>query len=137
MNHSKSKLRVLVIDDDLEVLDTYEDILDVHNIECIKCADGISGLELLATDEFDLIILDNNMPEIDGTEVSRLARFTLAKNSVPIIMISGINNNLNTLECMTLGLNGFLKKPITPTMLIDTIKRAIKQFKEDGQCVWV
>ncbi|MEP1741642.1 MAG: response regulator [Kangiellaceae bacterium] len=128
--------RVLLIDDDIDVLSTYEDILEENGLDCVSCSDGISGIERLKKEAFDLVIVDSDMPDLDGSTVSRIVRFGLGKRYIPIVLISGLSIEFDELECLKFGFNGFLRKPVTNESLMSLINNSIANFKVDGISSW-
>jgi CheY-like chemotaxis protein len=128
--------RVLLIDDDIDVLSTYEDILEENGLDCVSCSDGISGIERLKKEAFDLVIVDSDMPDLDGSTVTRIVRFGLGKRYIPIILISGLSIEFDELECLKFGFNGFLRKPVTNDSLMNLINNSIANFKVDGISSW-
>ncbi len=128
--------RVLLIDDDIDVLSTYEDILEENGLDCVSCSDGISGIERLKKEAFDLVIVDSDMPDLDGSTVTRIVRFGLGKRYIPIVLISGLSIEFDELECLKFGFNGFLRKPVTNDSLMNLINNSIANFRVDGISSW-
>lgn len=85
---------ILVIDDDQAVRSTVTLLLTQRGHEVVTAVDGRRGLEMVERDEFDLLILDLFMPEMDGFETIQLVR--RSRPAIPIIVISGMTGR--TLE---------------------------------------
>jgi two-component system chemotaxis response regulator CheY len=93
----------------------------VKNIH--EAADGIAGLEAIRTVAPDLVILDWEMPLLSGAEMVRIVRApgVFPMPDVPIIMLSGHVERWRVIEASRLGVNEFLKKPISGKALLDRI----------------
>lgn len=84
---SLAGIRILVVEDDFSVRDTLESILRALKATVFVCADGKEALRLLISDEFDLIVSDIVMPELDGLELTRIIR--ASGSNVPILLTTG------------------------------------------------
>lgn len=115
MTDSK-KSRILVVDDDAEVLRDVKSHLEKLGYEVRTAADGRGALALAKTVHFDLVVLDINFPElsirrdrsIDGIEVLRLLR---DEGSVPVLMLSSTNISSVKVMALTLGADDYVPKP--------------------------
>jgi two-component system, chemotaxis family, chemotaxis protein CheY len=113
---------VLVIDDNQYMRKVIRNILigiGVKNIH--EAVDGISGLEAIRMFAPNLVILDWEMPLLNGAELVRLVRSpgTFPVPDVPIIMLTGHVQRWRVVEAANLGVNEFLKKPVSGKALLD------------------
>ena len=123
-NHS-AKFRILVIDDEPIVGLSCERILSRENKYEVKFeTDSKIGLEEALSGNYDLILLDIVMPEIDGMEI--LARVKEAGISSEIVIITGFADLQTAIEAMKLGASDFVSKPFTPNELTIIVEKVIK-----------
>ncbi|MCK4678224.1 MAG: sigma-54-dependent Fis family transcriptional regulator [Bacteroidales bacterium] len=123
-NHS-AKFRILVIDDEPIVGLSCERILSRENKYEVKFeTDSKIGLEEALSGNYDLILLDIVMPEIDGMEI--LARVKEAGISSEIVIITGFADLQTAIEAMKLGASDFVSKPFTPNELTIIVEKVIE-----------
>ena len=117
-------LAVLVVDDNQYMRKVVRNILvnlGVKNVH--EAADGIAGLEAIRMFAPDLVILDWEMPLLNGAELVRIVRSpgVFPVPDVPIIMLTGHVERWRVIEASRLGVNEFLKKPVSGKALLDRI----------------
>jgi adenylate cyclase len=86
-----------------------------HNI--LQAADGIEAMELLASAEIDLVLLDVLMPEMDGYQVLEQIRGDPGLRNIPVIMISAIDEIETVVRCIEAGAEDYLQKPFNTVLL--------------------
>jgi len=111
--------KVLVIDDEQSIRMLMVAILEDEGHTVIEAADGYQGLELLAQERPDLVILDIMMPGIDGTETFRRIRDSSDFDDVPVIMVSA--GSYQAPEAAA----AFIRKPFNLTDLLNTLDRVL------------
>lgn len=117
--------KVLIIDDDYINRRLLVSLLkkELYQIETIESIDGEDALEKCQThSDFQLILLDIEMPNMDGSDFLRLYQKSNHSKQIPIIAIS--SNDLRKKEILSFGANAFLQKPITESKLIEAIREA-------------
>ena len=118
---------ILIVDDDDAVLDGLSSYLEPRNYKILKAVSGEAALDILSSEDVDLIILDIYMPEIDGKQI-----FTAVKEiepEVPIIIITGMAVEDGQAFADRHGAEGFLAKPIEEGPLFSMVADLIKQSK--------
>jgi putative nucleotidyltransferase with HDIG domain len=121
------KEKVLIIDDEDFILQLSKDILTKSNYNVETALDGKEGLKLLDTDNFDLILTDIKMPNINGLDVIRHIRIT--NREIPIIVITGHGTLDIAIDSLRLGAQGFILKPFTPTELRNAVSEALEKTR--------
>ncbi len=107
------KLKILIVEDELALLDTYADILSNNGYEALKASDGYAGLEMLASykEEIRLIFLDLMMAGIDGLEVLRRIRADREKYGNPqIVVLTNMTSERVIKEAFNIGAISYLIK---------------------------
>ncbi len=115
------KESILIIDDDSAIRDGCFQVLSKSGYEVMKSATGKEGLEKIEKYDFDLILVDLKLPDINGLDLIREIR--QKDISVPIVVITGYGTIQNAVEAMRLGANDFLPKPFEPAELRLVVKR--------------
>ncbi|MFV0365668.1 MAG: sigma-54-dependent transcriptional regulator [Mangrovibacterium sp.] len=115
--------KILVIDDERSIRNTLKDILEYEQYEVELAESGRTGLELLSKIEFDVILCDIKMPEMDGIEV--LEAICAMETHAPVIMISGHGNIDTAVEAIKIGAFDFIEKPLDLNRLLITLKNAL------------
>lgn len=109
---------VLLVDDQPARLLTYEAVLAGLELECVRALSGREALKQLLTREFALILLDVNMPEMDGFETARVIREHPRWERTPIIFVTGMNiTELDQLKGYEVGAIDYISVPVVPEIL--------------------
>ena len=109
--------KILIVDDQEENCTVLQRRLEKEGHECVSVYDGAAALERLATEGFDLVLLDIMMPGIDGREVLRRIKSDEKLRHIPVIMISALDQIDSVVECIQLGAEDYLPKPFNPVLL--------------------
>ncbi len=115
--------RILVIDDERSIRNTLKDILEFEKYQVELAEDGYKALELLKTNDFDVILCDIKMPGMDGIEV--LQKVEELKPDTPVVMISGHGNIDTAVESIKKGAFDFIEKPLDLNRLLITLRNAM------------
>lgn len=101
--------KILLVEDDENLSETVSDWLTYqeHDVECAHS--GFEAVEQLECAAFDLIILDWNLPGIEGPDICR--KFRANGGVTPIIMLTGMDSSTEKRTCLDAGANDYLKKP--------------------------
>jgi len=120
-----SSKKVLVAEDSSVIQNLTKRILQFQNYEITSVRDGQEVLEVLAKNDFDIILMDINMPKMDGIECTRQIRSLEddLKAEVPIVAITGNARNYSREDFKDAGINDFLQKPIDFDLLVETVKK--------------
>ncbi len=114
--------KILIIDDERMIRRTMKDVLEYEKHEVLDAEDGLSGLEMIKNNKFDLIFSDIKMPGIDGIELlERSMEFTDA----PIVMISGHGNIDTAIDAIKKGAFDYLAKPLDLNRILVTTRNAL------------
>ena len=120
----KRKARILVVDDDLQILDVLKCTLENEGYEVGVAADGNSALALLTGYKPDLVLLDIKMPDPDGYHVLESIR---GKSEVPVIMLTGALDPTSVYQSVCLGADDYVRKPFRSRELLARIKNKLKR----------
>ena len=118
--------KILVVDDEKSIRNTLRDILGYENYEVSDADSGITALEMLKQTEFDVILLDIKMPQMDGIEV---LDHILSEYETPVIMISGHGTIETAVEAIKKGAFDYIAKPLDLNRLLVTIRNALDKSR--------
>lgn len=126
-------MRVLLVEDDEPTAHSIQIALAAENIICDRAALGEEGLEIGKIYDYDLIILDLMLPDIDGYEV--LLRFRSAKVKVPILILSGLSGADQKIKGLGFGADDYLTKPFNRGELIARIQAIVRRSKGHSESI--
>ncbi|MFC6791867.1 PleD family two-component system response regulator [Methylobacterium komagatae] len=109
--------RILVVDDATTVRMYYRDVLEDAGFAVDEAANGFEGLEKAMEQAFDLVLVDVNMPKMDGYAFLRQGRAMPELQAVPVVMISTENGPEDRARAYAVGANLYLAKPVRPETL--------------------
>lgn len=125
---------ILVVDDYQINRDLLQQRLALEGYRISTAENGIVALNITQTKSFDLILLDLLMPEMDGLETLIRLKANTKTQHVPVIMISGLNEVENIVECLNAGAEDFITKPFNMTLLRARINASLdKKFHHDRE----
>lgn len=114
---------VLIVEDNPINLKVLRDLLMIHGYSTIEAVDGPSGLDMALKHLPNLILLDIQMPEMNGYEVARLLKNDESTMNVPIIAVSSFAMNGEEEKALASGCDGYIKKPIDIRLVIAMVKK--------------
>jgi two-component system KDP operon response regulator KdpE len=123
------KTRILIVDDELSIIKFVRATLTARNYEVLTAMNGVSALQTFDGELPDLVLLDINMPELDGFEVCRRLR---EWSEVPIIMLSARADETDKVKCLDLGADDYLTKPFGTGELLARVRAVLRRTKEAG-----
>lgn len=121
----KTRAQVLVIDDDAVVGRSFERVLTEKGYDVVTALSGEQGLKDMDTKDYDLVFTDIKMPGIDGIEVAE--RIKAKCPWTPVVVITGYGTEENEARASVLGVNGFVRKPLTPDMIESITLKALEK----------
>lgn len=117
--------KVLIIEDNPDNLRLMTKILQRGGYEVASAVNGLEGVAMGIQDGYAFIVLDINLPDIDGLEVARRIRGHANGGDVPIIAITSYAMRGDMDHILGAGCNGYFEKPINPLNILDEIHRLI------------
>ena len=123
--------KLLLVDDEREFVQTLSERLSMRDIDSAVVYDGESALQLMGTDDPEVMILDLKMPGIDGFEVLRKTKET--RPNVEVVILTGHGSEEDRATCMELGAFAYLQKPVDIEELSGTLKQAYAKVQSRKQ----
>lgn len=121
--------RVLVVDDQDPNRLLLRDLLEVEGHEVTEAADGATALRLVAEGAPDLILLDVNMPGMDGFEVCRRLKADPKTVSIPVLLVTALSHREQRITGIASGANDYITKPIDGAELTLRVRNAIRMHR--------
>ncbi len=118
---SQEPFYILIVDDNQRMRESLSELLAIYGMNSTLSESGSQALDLLESEHFDLVLLDLEMPRIDGFQV--MSKIHEHYPDTDIIILSGKTSFENALKAWRMGAQDFLKKPYVPSELIELIKK--------------
>ncbi|MDD3846131.1 MAG: UDP-3-O-acyl-N-acetylglucosamine deacetylase [Syntrophorhabdaceae bacterium] len=115
--------KVLIIDDEKNILDSLSGILEDEGFSVLKATDGKEGLAIFEREAPDIVLLDVWMPELDGIQV--LKEIRIRKDDAKVVVISGHGTISTAVEAVKMGAYDFLEKPLSIDKVLEVVSRSI------------
>ena len=130
-----SKARILVIDDDSDLVEALKIVLEMESYEVISAPDGKNGLEKVEQEKPDLVILDLLLPKEDGVVLCRELKGNPRYSDIPILILTALAEEVNTKlfskhEMSSLPADDYAGKPIQPQDLLVRVNKLLAQSNE-------
>ncbi|HEY9619728.1 MAG TPA: response regulator, partial [Crinalium sp.] len=119
--------RILVVDDEIATRLHVSRQLQQHNYTVDTAENGTQALDMLRSQSFDLVLLDIVMPDISGYRILELLKTDVDLNSIPVVMISVIDDLEGVVRCIQLGAEDYLFKPLNPILLIARVSACLER----------
>ncbi|PJI08035.1 MULTISPECIES: response regulator transcription factor [Clostridium] len=118
--------KILIIEDEVSIAELEKDYLELSNFKVDIETSGKSGLEAAKNQNYNLIILDLMLPELDGFEVCKQIR--KIKN-IPILMVSAKKEDIDKIRGLGIGADDYMTKPFSPSELVARVKAHISRYE--------
>ncbi|MDR1233903.1 MAG: response regulator transcription factor [Holosporales bacterium] len=118
-------MRLLIVEDEVNIARRIESACVSDGLLCHLVETGTEALGMLKFYDYEAVILDLGLPDIDGIEI--LSRIRSIKNMTPIIILSGLSSTEDKVKCLTLGADDYLTKPFSKIELLARIYAIIRR----------
>jgi phosphate regulon transcriptional regulator PhoB len=122
--------KVLVVDDEKDILDLVRHHLEKEGFRCLQASDGGAALRLARETRPDLLILDLMLPGLDGLEVCRRLRREAHTAGLPIIMLTAKAEEVDRVVGLEVGADDYIVKPFSPRELVARVKAILRRTQE-------
>lgn len=122
------KAKILVVDDDVDILQSLKEILETKGYEVEVAESAQKGLEWARKKFFNLAIIDIKLPDMEGTEL--LAKIHKEKPQMMKVMLTGYPSLDNAVQALNLGADAYLMKPVNPEELLRVVEEKLKEQTE-------
>lgn len=115
---------ILVMEDDVNIQELIVEFLKAEGYDVDYASDGLEGIQLFKKKEYNLVLLDIMMPNLDGYSVCKMIRQT---SNVPIIFLTALNEESNQLKGFELECDDYITKPFSFNLLIQRVKAVLRR----------
>ncbi len=124
-------VRVLVVDDSSLNLEVAQRVLALEHAEAVCCSSGAAALTLLkeTSPPFDIVLMDVQMPEMDGNQTVRQLRQQPGLKNLPVVALSAGVQPRERSAALAAGMNDFLSKPLDPPRLVRCVRRLVERAR--------
>ena len=129
MEGSPPGARILIVDDEPNIVRLLQSYLQREGFEVLTAADGRTGLQIARAMHPQLVVLDLLLPEVDGLEVCRLLR---QESDVYIIMLTARSEETDKIVGLSLGADDYVTKPFSPREMVARIKAVLRRTRRRG-----
>ncbi|PIB35312.1 histidine kinase [Reichenbachiella sp. 5M10] len=121
--------KIIIAEDSSVIQNLTKKILQIQNFSIIAVKNGQEVLDVLNKEDFDLILMDINMPKMDGMECAKQIRNLTdpIKSKIPILAITGNAKNYSINDFKEVGINEYIPKPLNFDLLVDKVKLYTEQ----------
>ena len=121
--------KILVCDDDKEIVEAIDIYLTQEGYEVLKAYDGQEALKVLNANDVDLLVIDVMMPRLDGIRATLKIR---EENNIPIIILSAKSEDADKILGLNVGADDYVTKPFNPLELVARVKSQLRRFTQLG-----
>lgn len=121
--------KILVVDDDKEIVGAIKKRLEMEDYEIITAYDGLEAMDVLMEQEVQLLIIDVMMPKMDG--LSATMKIRESKN-IPIIILSAKTEESDKILGLSMGADDYISKPFRPDELVARVKSQLRRYMQFG-----
>lgn len=118
--------KILIIEDEESIAELEKDYLEINGYEVVIENSGKDGLDNALENDYDLILLDIMLPEIDGFEICRQVR---NKKNTPILLVSAKKDDIDKIRGLGLGADDYITKPFSPSELVARVKAHMARYE--------
>ena len=129
---SNNKYKILVVEDDRNILSVIQTILETNDYQVLTAQRGQQGILMMSSHVPDLVVLDLGLPDMDGEEFIRLAR---RSSMIPIIVLSARTDERDKVSALDLGANDYITKPFGTAELLARVRASLRINRMNLQAV--
>ena len=123
--------RILLVDDDPDILDILEITLSEENYEILKAKDGKEAIQIIQSKPLDLVLLDYSIPKMNGRQVCLEVKRDILLRHLPIIMVTGKGEVSDKIGGIDAGADDYIVKPFEPKELLARIRMILRRTERD------
>ena len=120
-------MKILIVDDEKKIREVVMEYAKVSGYECDQCSNGVEAVDMVRDNDYDCVILDIMMPELDGFSACKKIK---AMKDIPVIMLSARQEEDDKLFSFGLGVDDYVVKPFSPKELMARIKAVCERSKK-------
>jgi DNA-binding response OmpR family regulator len=121
-----SMSKILIVEDEVAIAELEKDYLELSGFDVDIESTGDKGVERALSENYDLIILDLMLPNVDGFEICKRVR---EEKNIPVIMVSAKKDDIDKIRGLGLGADDYMTKPFSPSELVARVKAHLARYE--------
>lgn len=121
------KEKILVVDDEKDILELIEYNLSKNGYTVNTAASGEDALEMIKDNDYDLIMLDLMLPGVDGFDICKIIKSDKQKSKIPIVMVTARSEEADRVAGLEIGADHYVTKPFSPRELLAIVKATLRR----------
>ena len=122
--------KILVVEDDTDIQELIKEFLVSQEYEVDVASDGMEGMNMFNDNEYNLVMLDIMLPNIDGYSLCKMIR---SKSNVPIMMLTALEDEKDEVKGFELGVDDYITKPFSFNILIKRVEAVLRRYNKTEQ----
>lgn len=118
--------KILIVEDEITIAELEKDYLEFEGFAVDIASDGIKGIQMVETGDYDLIVLDLMLPGINGFEILKKIR---ADHTIPMLMVSARTEDADKIRGLGLGADDYITKPFSPSEMVARVKSHLATYE--------
>lgn len=127
---SESKQTVLIVEDNALNMRLFSDLLEATGYDTLKCSDGAKAVGLALEEKPDLIVMDIQLPEVSGLDITRWLKDDERTQNIPVLAVTAFAMRTDEMLVREAGCEGYLSKPIQVRSFLNTVDSLVKGEKQ-------
>ncbi len=123
---SEEGKKILIVEDEVSIAELERDYLEISGYEVEMAHTGQKGMTMIKNGDYDLIILDLMLPEMDGYSIIKAVRDDI---DIPILMVTAKKEDIDKIRGLGLGADDFITKPFSPSELVARVKAHLTRYE--------
>ena len=115
----------LIIDDEQSTIDIVKEVLNQNGAKAVGLKNPEKGFAMMGEDDYDVVILDRYMPEVDGHEILKQLKEHPDTKAIPVVMLTGESKSEEIVRSIQLGASGYVVKPFTPRGFLAQLEKIL------------
>jgi two-component system alkaline phosphatase synthesis response regulator PhoP len=130
----EAALRILVVDDDREIVRVVRDYLEQAGFRVLLAHDGETALHIVRREHPSLVVLDLMLPDRDGWDITRIIRADENLRRTPIIMLTARSDDTDKIVGLELGADDYVTKPFNPREVVARVRSVLRRLNQEDDC---
>lgn len=118
--------KILIVEDEVAIAELEKDYLELSGFDVVIESDGAEGAKIALEQDFDLVILDLMLPNLDGFEICKQIR---EEKNIPVIMVSAKKDDIDKIRGLGTGADDYMTKPFSPSELVARVKAHLSRYE--------
>jgi len=119
--------KILIVEDEEDIIELLSAIFsDLGDYKVLYARDGEEALKIARVDNPDVILLDVQLPKLNGYKICKLIKSDTAMNHIKVLMLSGMAQNSDWLKAQEAGADGYIVKPFSSTALVEKVEELLR-----------